>query len=344
MVGAIALELGIQKEYLGGEKVETIYFGGGTPSLLAAIEIRNLLDQIHELFPVVDNPEITLEANPDDLNEPTLVALREAGVNRLSIGIQSFNNDILKFLNRAHDAAAAQRCLSASRLAGFSNISLDLIYAIPGLSNSQLEHSINRIIDFHPEHISCYALTIEERTVFGNWKKSGRLLPATDAVAAGQFETVVDQITSAGYEHYEISNFSLPGKYALHNSAYWEERKYLGVGPSAHSYDGDTRQFNARNNAIYVRSILNGEVPYEREVLTHENKVNEYIMTSLRTMWGCDLDRLKELGDDLQVRAGAYLETLMAHKLVTIDGMVMRLTRKGKMVADKIAGDLMLEA
>ncbi len=343
LVRAMVREMEIQRSYIS-EPVETIYFGGGTPSILAVDELRLLMDAAHKNFEIKKKTEVTLECNPDDMSRDRLSSWSDLGINRLSIGIQSFDDDILRFLNRAHEAVAAKEAMELARNAGFKNISVDVIYAIPNLNEGKWESTLNEVLQFAPEHISSYSLTIEERTVFGNWSKHGKLHPVTDDVAARQFEILMDVLGANGYDHYEISNFSKPGFQSQHNSSYWKGARYLGVGPGAHSFDGGSRQFNVRNNAVYIRSLNKGEVPFEKELLTRENKINEYIMTSLRTSWGCDLNYLKaSFGDDLIARCGKYLAFIQLENLATIDKGVLRLTRKGKLLADKIAEDLMTE-
>ena len=346
LVEALVREIELRRDYLGPNPVlETIYFGGGTPSLLTEVDLTLIFNAIHRHFAVAPQAEITLEANPDDLTKEKLRMLQEAGINRLSIGIQSFDEGILKLLNRAHDANTALRCLGDVRKAGFHNVSIDLIYAIPGLSNKAWEEAIKHALRFSPEHISSYALTIENKTVFGNWSKHGKLQPIDEDIAAEQFEILMDLLEAEGYEHYEISNFCKPGYHSKHNSSYWKQLPYLGIGPSAHSYNGLSRQSNIRNNALYARSIEKGIIPFEREVLTPENKINEYILTTLRTMWGCDLNFLKQnLGDDLLQRQKAYVSGLQTQGFVTLELNMLRLTRKGKLLADKIVEDLIVPA
>jgi oxygen-independent coproporphyrinogen III oxidase len=341
MVGALVLELELQTSYLAGEPIETVYFGGGTPSLLSVAEIETLLRTVAERFPVVAGGEITLEANPDDLDAEKLLALRTAGINRLSIGIQSFDDHVLHFLHRAHSSAAAQACLEQARAAGFTNISLDLIYAIPGQSEETWRENILRALSFAPEHISSYSLTIEEKTAFGKWAASGKLRAVEDDLAAAQLEILVEMLEAAGYEQYEVSNFALPGYYSRHNSSYWQQKKYLGIGPSAHSYDGKSRQYNVANNHAYLRALHGGTIPCTREELTAEDVVNDYLLTTLRTSWGADLQKLRqEFGYDVQALHGPYLDTLYAGQLAILSGDSLRLTKRGKMLADKIAADL----
>lgn len=342
---AISTEIRMQQPYLGKERVKTIYFGGGTPSLIPVHELGGILETIHSTFQVNPLAEITLEANPDDLTPSALKAFSSVGINRLSIGIQSFHAEQLKFLNRAHDADSAVQSFNDARKAGFKNISIDLIYAIPGETDSQWLADIRNAIALQPEHISCYALTIEEKTVFGRWSAAGKLTPTVDEVAARQLEMLMDELSAAGYEHYEISNFAKPGWYSKHNSSYWKQEKYLGVGPSAHSFDSDTRQFNIANNHLYVKSIQEGNLAYEKEELTQEHKINEYILTTLRTSWGTNLQILKQLyGYDLFKENDAYLSQLLKNDFIVVENEVLRLTRKGKLLADKISSDLFVQA
>ncbi len=343
MVEALCHELLLQKDYLEGEPIETIYFGGGTPSLLSRKELECLFEPIRTNYHVYAK-EITLEANPDDLTIENLILLKEAGINRLSIGIQSFDDSILKFLNRAHTSADATKCFEQSRKVGFANLSIDLIYAIPGQDNDAWKKIIERAIALSPEHISAYSLTIEEKTVFGNWQRKGKLLVEKDEVAAAQMEMLIDLLGNAGYEHYEVSNFCKPGFHSKHNSSYWKQKKYLGIGPSAHSYNGVSRQFNIPNNPLYIQSIEKEKVPFELEVLSRANKINEYLLTTLRTSWGCDLDYLiNEFDHDLSKENSQTLEVLFANGLLEKKDCFLIVTPKGKLVADKIASDLFVD-
>ncbi len=345
MVNAMEKEIAIQKDYLQGEPLQSIYFGGGTPSLIDPSLIRNLIQTIGKFHPVSPDAEITLEANPDDITSIKLDAWLAMGINRLSIGIQSFDDALLAFLNRAHNGQAAKDSLALVKEAGFSNISLDLMYGLPGLTLERWKHTLAEALAFRPAHWSAYALTIEDRTVFGQWKKHGRMKVSDEESVALQFEMLMDTMTASGYEQYEISNFCLPGHYARHNSGYWKQVRYLGIGPSAHSFNGDSRQHNVRNNAVYVRSLMEDKLPFEREILTRENKINEYILTTLRTQWGCDLNWLKEnLGYDAMQMNRIYLNDLLKRGLAQVKGSTFTLTRKGRLLADKIAEDLMIPA
>lgn len=342
VVDALTKELELRKGFLTSP-LETIYFGGGTPSLLSADQVSLLLNQATRIFSVSPDAEITLEANPDDLTPEKLKAFRAAGINRLSIGIQSFQDDVLRYLNRAHDARAAHRSLEDSRAAGFTNISLDLIYAIPGMDLADWETNLKQAAARQPEHLSAYALTIEDRTVFGHYLRKGRLHRVDDEQAAQQFERMQDVLEGYGYEHYEISNFSLPGFHSRHNSSYWLQQPYLGVGPSAHSYDGVRRHVNLANNARYAEALRKDLIPSEIEELTPVNRINEYILTRLRTRWGLNLRVLsQDLGDDLQVRSETTLRRYAEAGLLVVTGEEVKLTRKGMLLADQITEDLMI--
>jgi oxygen-independent coproporphyrinogen III oxidase len=341
LVNQLAEELSLQKDYLEGEPIETIYLGGGTPSLLTAQELELLFTVIQKNYQVATDIEVTLEANPDDLNSQKLNELKAAGVNRLSIGIQSFDENVLTFLNRAHTATEALSCVDAAHKSGINNISIDLIYSIPGQDDNMLQKNLATALALHPNHISAYSLTVEEKTVFGRWASKGKLLAMEEDQSAQQFELVMDLLTQNGYQHYEISNYCLPGFQSKHNTSYWKGKKYLGLGPSAHSYNGGTRQFNINNNHLYIKSIQKGIVPFEREELTNENKINEYLFTSLRTEWGCNLNYLLEqFGYDLATHNKPYLNQLVANSLINLSDNTITLTRAGKLLADRIASDL----
>jgi oxygen-independent coproporphyrinogen-3 oxidase len=340
LVNALCQEMLLQKEYLEGEALKTIYFGGGTPSLLNQNEIEKLFNSIHKNFSVAKDPEVTLEANPDDLGIENLKRLSKAGVNRLSIGIQSFDDRVLKFLNRAHSSMQATNCMDHAREVGFKNISIDLIYAIPDQDENLWRKNIEQAISLSPEHISAYSLTIEEKTVFGSWFKKGKLKIETEDVAALQMEVLMDSLAVAGYEQYEISNFSKPGFHSRHNSSYWKQKKYLGIGPSAHSYNGVNRQYNLKNNSLYIQSIEQNKIPFEMEQLTRSNHINEYLLTTLRTSWGCDLNYLIHNYDfDLLNEKKREFDQFQLAGLLEKKENYILLTRKGKLLADKIAAD-----
>jgi len=342
LVEQIVHELYLQRDYLQGELIETIYFGGGTPSLLTAKELAMIFSTIYKYYQV-GKPEITLEANPDDLTVMKLDELQSAGINRLSIGIQSYDENILRFLNRAHTSKEALLCLDLAQEAGISNISIDLIYSIPGQDDALLKKNLSTAINLQPAHLSAYSLTLEEKTVFGRWASHGKLHAMEESPSAAQFEMVMDTLTEHGYRHYEISNFCLPGFESKHNTSYWQQKKYLGIGPSAHSFDGDSRQYNISNNPLYIKALREDRIPFEREVLTLENKINEYLFTSLRTDRGCSLSYLtSQLGYDLIKQNARYIDQLLKEKIIEITKDTLLLTRTGKLVADRIASDLFI--
>lgn len=341
MVQAMVHELDLQRSYLTGEEIQTIYFGGGTPSLLTREELISLINSIHKNFAVSTDAEITLEANPDDLTSEKLSILKALGINRLSIGIQSFNNDLLAYLNRAHTAETAKKCVHEARALGFSNISIDLIYALPDESEELWRKDIEQALSLAPEHISSYSLTIEPKTTFGKWAKQGKLKITDDDIAAQQLEILMETLEVAGYEHYEVSNFAKPGFYSKHNSSYWKNQPYLGIGPSAHSFNKESRHYTVSNNHLYLKSMASHVVPVEKEVLTDEDKINEYILTTLRTSWGCNCAVLRDVyGYDLQLDRHDYLMPLLDKGYATLTDSILILTKKGKLVADKIASDL----
>lgn len=341
IVKALAAEVRLQREYLGEEEIETVYFGGGTPSLLSASELNDILQTVYKTFSVRKGAEVTLEANPDDLTKETLKDIRDAGINRLSIGIQSFEDEILRYLNRAHDAAMSAMSVQDAYDAGFTNISLDLIYAIPGQDDVLWQKNIERVLALRPQHISAYSLTIEEKTAFGRWAAQGRLKPVADDLSATQLQMLVERLEPKNYAQYEVSNFSLPGLESKHNSNYWKGKKYLGIGPSAHSYNGVSRQFNVSNNRRYLDALADEQIPATLEILTREDRINEYLLTTLRTSWGTSLAKLrKELNFDLLAEHGPYLRSLQENGLATLENDLLILTKNGKLLADKIASDL----
>ena len=344
MVDAIGRELEMQSDFLGRDTIYTIYFGGGTPSLLEAAHLKKLMRIIQLEYDLSSNPEITLEANPDDLHPEKLRTLFEHGVNRLSIGVQSFHNPLLKWMNRQHNSEQANDTFYEARKVGFENISLDLIYALPHENHDIWLQDLRQITELRPEHISSYCLTIEPKTAFGNWLSKGKIESIDEEFAAEQFEILLEITDKYGYEQYEISNFAQPGYESQHNSGYWKDQKYLGVGPSAHSYNGSFRKANKANNALYMKHIDEGKIPFEVITLSKEDQVNEYILTSLRTKWGCDLELLKSKyeTDLLQVHS-KYLNQLSAKDLIFEEDGFLMLTNQGKLLADKIASDLFID-
>lgn len=338
LLAALCKEIELQKNYLGGMPVQTVYFGGGTPSLLTADEVAGLLTALRRQVFIEPTAEITLEANPDDLDTHRLQGWRAAGITRLSIGIQSFQDDTLRFFRRAHTAAQALDGVRRVRAGGFDHISLDLIYGIPGKTVRDVAYDLEQALLLNPEHISAYALTIEPKTVFGKWAEKKHLFPAPDDAVAAQFEWVMKTLADSGYLHYEISSFCRPGFVSQHNSSYWRGARYLGLGPSAHSYNTHSRQHNLANNARYIKEISAGHVPCTVEILSAAEKINETIYTGLRTMWGCPLEIETEAGTfSLPVHRAPLIEQLIARGHGTTAGSHLLLTPAGKLLADQIA-------
>jgi oxygen-independent coproporphyrinogen-3 oxidase len=345
LIEAICKEIELQKDYLGQDStLQTIYFGGGTPSLLEAKDLDAIFQTIDTCFAIAPQAEITLEANPDDLTADKLTMLQNSPINRLSIGIQSFHDKHLHYMNRAHQAQQAIDCVNHAQEAGFSNISIDLIYGIPHPDHTVWEKDLQTAIDLQVQHISAYCLTIESGTAFGNWLKKGRIRPVEEEFSIEQFTSLISTLSNAGFEQYEISNFALPGYHSRHNSNYWRKQLYLGVGPSAHSYNGKTRQYNVANNSKYLNALKNNHIPATIEILSVADQVNEYILTSLRTQWGCDLEEIDYLhGVNILNRNKAYIENCLERNLLTLDHDVLKLTADGKLLADQIASDLFIE-
>lgn len=342
MIKALLKEMDVRADYLK-EEVKTIYFGGGSPSILSAEEIGQLMDKIRSRFQIEIDVEVTLEANPDDMKKEKLEAWREVGINRLSVGIQSTRKEDLALMNRAHDRDEAFNCIEEARKAGFDNLNLDLIYGIPGAAISDWKRSLDEILEMNPEHLSAYSLTIEDRTAFAHWVKNGKIKIPEESSVVEQFSYLIAATKKAGFEHYEISNFALPGKRSRHNSSYWSGANYLGIGPSAHSYNGRSRQWNIRNNPKYIRMMEEGAQSWEEEILSEVDRLNEYLLTGLRTDQGIELEyiastygmeSLKELYTEIEsnIKKGYLREK---------DRRIL-LSEKGKLVADKITSDLFL--
>jgi oxygen-independent coproporphyrinogen III oxidase len=340
---ALLKEISLRRDYLDGEKINTIYFGGGTPSLLSSRELNIIMDAIHRSFDVEVGAEVTLEANPDDINVPVLTTWSKSGINRLSIGIQSFHKEDLVWMNRAHNEIQAMECIRLAQNAGFYNMSIDLIYGAPTLTDERWASNLIAALSMNIPHLSCYALTVEPGTALESMTKKKKVHPVSGDDQARQFLQMTDILISRGYEHYEISNFALPGKRSKHNSSYWSGDNYIGLGPSAHSFNGTSRQWNVANNALYIKSLEGGNVPFEQEFLTDAQRFNEYVMTSLRTMEGTDIGLVRQkFGDE---PAGVLDEGSL--KFVERGWMVKErdrivLTEEGKLFADGIASELFL--
>jgi oxygen-independent coproporphyrinogen-3 oxidase len=344
IVGSICVELKLRKDYLKGEAVETIYFGGGTPSLVPAEYLEKILDQISQLFPG-RKQEVTLEANPDDLNPQALATWKSLGIDRLSLGIQSFQDQILKAYNRAHNSKEATQAIQLARAAGFEKFSIDLIYGYPHSDHQLWQLDLEEALRLDPGHLSAYSLTIEPKTTFGNWTKKGKFSPAEDEFVAQQYEWLQERCDKAGYLQYEISNFSRPNQAAVHNSNYWKRSPYLGIGPSAHSFDGSSRGFNPSSNASYSKALSAGSLPFVLEKLTPTESLNEEILTGLRTRWGLDTESLAERYhlDILEIKKGPISKLTELGMIHTL-GKTLTLTRKGQLLADSIASDIFIDS
>lgn len=342
MVLALANEIEMRKNEFQDSIVETIYFGGGTPSILQIEDLKFLIDAVYKNYKVVENPEITVEANPDDLTETRIIELSKNKVNRLSIGIQSFFEDDLQLMNRAHNVEEAKKCLEIATHY-FDNISIDLIYGVPEMSNEKWLQNIETALSFGVPHISSYALTVEPKTALHSFIQKGIIPQPDDEVAQEHFHILVDKLSENGFIHYELSNFGKENYFSKNNSSYWLGKKYIGIGPSAHSYDGKNRGWNVSNNSLYIKSIQENKLPIEIETLTKTDRYNEYIMTGLRTIWGVSLERIEqEFGktylDYLNQQAAKFIKD----HLLFVDDNILRTTKKGKFLSDGIASDLFL--
>jgi oxygen-independent coproporphyrinogen III oxidase len=338
-VQALLKETGLQQKYLQGQAVNTIYFGGGTPSLLTIEELQQVSDALHRHHTIATDVEVTLEANPDDITADKLAQWKLAGINRLSIGVQSFFEEDLRWMNRAHTAGQAVDCIKRAQDAGFHNLTIDLIYGGPTLPDAHWEQNVQQAIDLQVPHLSCYALTVEPGTALNTLIGKNKMSDVSTEDQARQFLLLMDWLQQAGYEHYEISNFALPGKRSRHNSAYWQGARYLGLGPSAHSFNGVSRQWNVANNALYIKSIGQDVVPFEVEVLTETQKLNEYIMTSLRTMEGLDVGHVRQAFGE---KAATALRSKKIDRTEWRNDRLV-LTKEGKLYANGIAADLFFE-
>ena len=340
MVLAIAKEIRMRKSEFEKEQVETIYFGGGTPSVLTSEEINFLIAAVYSNHSVIENPEITLEANPDDLSSERIIELSKSKINRLSIGIQSFFEDDLQLMNRAHNSAEAKKCLEEATKY-FDNISLDLIYGIPAMSNEKWKQNIETALSFGIPHISSYALTVEPKTALNKLIQTGKITAPKDEVAQEHFAILVETLEANDFIHYELSNFGKENYFSKNNSAYWLGKKYIGIGPSAHSYDGISRSWNVSNNTIYLKSIQENKLPNETEILSTTDRYNEYIMTGLRTIWGVSLDRIEtEFGIIYLEYLNKQSQKFLDDDLVFIENNILKPTPKGKFLTDGIASDL----
>ena len=340
LVQSLILELELRKGELKNETIETIYFGGGTPSLLTNEELKLLINSVYKHYKVSANPEITLEANPDDLSKKRIIELSKSPINRLSIGVQSFFERDLKLMNRAHNANEAKGCLEeATRY--FDNISIDLIYGIPGLTNDEWLQNIETALSYNIPHISSYALTVEPKTALDTFIKKGIIKNVDDDLAQEQFHMLIEKLEASGFKHYELSNFGKPDYFSKNNSAYWQGKLYLGIGPSAHSFNGNERGWNVRNNSKYIKSIQQNILPIETETLTVTDKYNEYVMTGLRTIWGVSIQKIeKDFGKNYKNYLLKQSEIYIHQQLLYIDDDKLLTTKKGKFLSDGIASNL----
>lgn len=342
-LNALINEISIQKEYLQKEEINTIYFGGGTPSMLNKEEIKRILDELRKYHPITEDAEITLEANPDDLNAQKIKGFSNSSINRLSIGVQSFLDDDLTFLNRVHNSEHALKSIKQSQDAGFNNISIDLIYGIPGLTKEKWNNNLQLFFDLDIPHLSAYSLTVEPKTALDVLIRKKKMPNVNEVESIAHFEELIKQIHAHNFIHYEISNFSKEGFYSKHNSTYWLGGKYLGLGPSAHSYNGKSRQWNVSQISKYI-SLSESNQIFEKEILSVPQQFNEYIMTSLRTIWGCDLEKVKTDFDfsyynHLSQSASKYIK----EQKIKLSDNVLYLTPLGKLYADGIAADLFMD-
>ena len=341
LVNAILQEITLEKNYLAKKNIETIYFGGGTPSLLSSNEIQSLINKIGDNHTVVPNCEITLECNPDDLSIEYINSLKATSINRLSIGIQSFDDEQLQVMNRRHTANQAITAVKNCQDAGFDNISIDLIYGLPNMIQASWQQNILRAIDLNIQHISSYHLTIEKGTEFYKNLQKGLISEIPEDNSNLQFSTLIEFTEHAGFEHYEISNFALSGYQSKHNSSYWKQIKYLGLGPSAHSYNKLSRRWNISNNQKYIDDIRKGNINREFELLDKNAKYNEYVMTGLRTTWGVDIEYCNsEFGESLTQRFKRIIEVYIKQGNAVIEGRFYKLTKNGFFISDKIISDL----
>jgi oxygen-independent coproporphyrinogen-3 oxidase len=342
-IESLIREVAIRKDYLGSESITTIYLGGGTPSVLSVRELDIILNQINKQFRVEENSELTIELNPDDVNPVYLDGLRKLGINRISLGIQSWKDSDLKMLNRRHDSAQAARALKDISNAGFENVTIDLIYGIPGMSSREWASNLDHSFSFDIKHLSAYHLTIEKGTVFGKMLGKGLIAEIDEEESTSLFNILIEKAEAAGFIHYEISNFGKPGYFSSHNSNYWKQVNYIGFGPSAHSFNGFSRQWNISNLKSYIKAVSAGEPYYEREELDTKARFNEYIMTSLRTMWGIDLEYIEKTfekeGYDYVVNLSAKFRD---YGLMKQDKKSLVLTNQGKMISDNIISEFMI--
>lgn len=340
-IGALLSEIELQRNYLGKAEIKTIYFGGGTPSLLSVNELGRIFEKLQAVFNIAAEAEITLEANPDDITAGKLREWKQSGINRFSIGIQSFFDEDLQWMNRAHNAAEAENCIQWVKEAGFENFSVDLIYGGPGLTDAHWQQNMDKVIALRVPHISCYALTVEPKTALEKMIQQHKKEAIDPDKQASHFLLLMERLQQAGYEHYEISNFAQPGYRSKHNSSYWQGKPYLGLGPSAHSFNGNSRQWNIASNALYIQALKKGVVNYEKEILSREQQINEYIMTALRTAEGINFHFMAQhFGEQVKKQVMTSLRQPKYQSKIHFSPDKAVLTQEGKLFADGIAADL----
>lgn len=341
-VHALVRELEMRKDYVGNEEIETIYLGGGTPSQLSQEELEEIFTYIYKVYKVTLDAEITLEANPDDLTPEYVSMLRKLPINRISMGIQTFQEETLKLLHRRHTAQQAIEAFKRCREAGFKNISIDLMYGLPGETLETWKQDLQQAIDLHPEHISAYHLIYEEDTALWKLREEHQVEEADEDLSLTLFCTLIDELTRAGYQHYEISNFCLPGLHSRHNSSYWTGKKYLGCGPSAHSFNGVSRQWNVASLSAYIDGIRQRKPDFEVEELDLYTRYNDFVLTSIRTCWGMSLSHLRSMyGEELYRYCLRMAKPHLEQGVLEISEDILKLTRKGIFISDGIMSDLM---
>jgi oxygen-independent coproporphyrinogen-3 oxidase len=342
-IKALVREAELRKDYTGNEEITTIYFGGGTPSVLAVGELEEILTNLRKLFPVSSIPEVTIEINPDDITEQYMKDLKKTEINRISIGVQSWRDEDLTLLNRRHSGFQAMDGVSKTIKAGFENVTIDLIYGIPGMDITAWMSNLNTAFSLDIKHLSAYNLTVEPKTILSRMKEKGLVEEIGEEESISQFNVLIEKAETAGFVHYEISNFGKPGYFSVHNTNYWKQVAYLGLGPSAHSFNRYSRQWNVRDIKKYIKSVNDGKLSYEREELNNKTRFNEYIMTSLRTMWGIDLGYIEQVfekeGYDYVVN---LTKKFMDYGLMKQESNSMILTNQGKMISDNIISEFMM--
>ncbi|MBK7096119.1 MAG: radical SAM family heme chaperone HemW [Saprospiraceae bacterium] len=339
-VDSLLNEIEITKEYLIKKELKSIYFGGGTPSVLQTNDLQRILNKIEEIYTYNNNIEITLEANPDDITEAYIKKIVEVGINRLSIGVQSFSDSELKLFGRTHDSSSAINAIKISKEYGIENLNIDLIFGVPGSDRLSWKKNLDIFLDLNVDHLSCYNLTVENKTAISHQIKKGLVKGINDEISSEQFTDTIDYLCEMGFEHYEISNYAKNGRYAIHNTNYWKGEHYLGLGPSAHSYNGEYRQWNISNLRQYIQSTGKGNLPIGLEKLSNSDKYNEYIMTGLRTMWGIDLKHILQFDKEIVQTFLENINSFIDNGYVAQNNDKYFLTKTGKLFADRIASEL----